>query len=714
MGAGWRSRWIAALIVVAGALLCVGPTTSARADTKLVTIAARSCPAYTDIRGNRARNNIMESLKDLGPDTNYAAGEALTVEKENAPPQNACTPITGWKFTLGTGYQSRAVTGPWGSLSKVTGEFSTPIVTEASVPELNDKGQVDGNKTVAGAVTIELTDEQAALAANGNSLWIQGGTPTDPVLNGPFPGQYGFGALRCAIDNLNGDNVEWIGYPSGARHVFCYAYYVKPPPTSGTIIVRKEVDAPATQPSASFRFVGNISFNADDSFTLNAGPGKPGAETFYRAGGASWNFTEQVPAGWQLTKITCTSATSGSTSTTDLATAKTTVALASGDTVTCTYSDRLTPPTAGLLITKITRGGLGTFGYSVDPVAPGRTLAAEATTTFMGIAAPALPVFDNLAPGAYDITEKAPSTDAGSWALERVTCDSKPRASRSTSQRVNIAGGTGTVCTYENRFTPNGTIRLRKVTRGGTTTTGFVINTVGVTPPHQYQQSATTTAENEPVLASGSDTSSLPLGTYDITELSAHSTPTEAWRLDTVTCNGLAVPAEQGSTRVVLTADRPDVDCTFTNVLDRAAVLPETATGGDSRSTPISDLVVTKRPAQHTITLGDTVRYTVRVTNRGPATAHNVVLAEQRGNRQAIVSASPARYRCSKNRKLPSCLIGTLRSGQTATITVVTRPRVAGLRPNRAVVVSSTVERTLRDNVARAAVFVRPPANFTG
>ena len=36
-----------------------------------VTLAARTCPAYADIIANRNRNNIQESLEDLGPDTNY-------------------------------------------------------------------------------------------------------------------------------------------------------------------------------------------------------------------------------------------------------------------------------------------------------------------------------------------------------------------------------------------------------------------------------------------------------------------------------------------------------------------------------------------------------------------------------------------------------------------------------------------------------------------
>ncbi len=121
------------------------------------------------------------------------------------------------------------------------------ITTLASVPERDARASASRRAPIAGATTIELTATQAELAAKSSSLWIQGGTPTDPVLAGipAFADEFGFGALRCAIDNLNGDNVEWIQFPAGSRHVYCYAYYVTPPPTSGTIIIRKQVTRPA-------------------------------------------------------------------------------------------------------------------------------------------------------------------------------------------------------------------------------------------------------------------------------------------------------------------------------------------------------------------------------------------------------------------------------------------------------------------------------------
>ena len=37
-----------------------------------VTFVARTCTQYTDVFANRSRNNIMESLENLGLDTNYA------------------------------------------------------------------------------------------------------------------------------------------------------------------------------------------------------------------------------------------------------------------------------------------------------------------------------------------------------------------------------------------------------------------------------------------------------------------------------------------------------------------------------------------------------------------------------------------------------------------------------------------------------------------
>jgi hypothetical protein len=49
-----------------------------------VTIAARACPSYQAITANLARNDIQESLRDLGPDTLYRAGQPIDPDRSAA------------------------------------------------------------------------------------------------------------------------------------------------------------------------------------------------------------------------------------------------------------------------------------------------------------------------------------------------------------------------------------------------------------------------------------------------------------------------------------------------------------------------------------------------------------------------------------------------------------------------------------------------------
>ena len=86
-----------ALLVLATALvawLLGGAAAEATTPTYLVTYAARACPSYQDITANLARNNIQESLRDLGADTLYSSGEPISPSKE-AQGQPNCTPLVG-------------------------------------------------------------------------------------------------------------------------------------------------------------------------------------------------------------------------------------------------------------------------------------------------------------------------------------------------------------------------------------------------------------------------------------------------------------------------------------------------------------------------------------------------------------------------------------------------------------------------------------------
>ena len=68
-----RPARIAALLTLLGALVAApasfAQVPNGKGTDRFVTLVARECPAYTDITANRARNDIQESLRDLGADT---------------------------------------------------------------------------------------------------------------------------------------------------------------------------------------------------------------------------------------------------------------------------------------------------------------------------------------------------------------------------------------------------------------------------------------------------------------------------------------------------------------------------------------------------------------------------------------------------------------------------------------------------------------------
>jgi hypothetical protein len=741
------------LVVLVAALAGAQPASASH--IRYVTFAARYCPTYAAINANEARNNIQESLQPLGADTPYGPNDAMdpVVEQTNQP---LCKPLAGWKFTLGTGYQSRAVPGPWGNLSKVTGAYAdappaspNPVTTLASTPLLNPSGVPTG--TIAGAVTLQLTEDQVTQASKANNLWVMGGTPTDPVAT---PANYAFGALRCGVDNLNGDNVEWVTFPSNSIHVFCFAYYVTPPPPAGTIIVRKRLSVPPGGPDVppqTFRFTGNLSFTPDPAnpgdaqknfFDVKGGDSDDevlaGQQTFPRAAGSTWTFRETPPQSSSATfaGVQCTSSNSTSTVTPSTTNPReVSVELGPADVVTCTFTNNVTF-SPGLFIRKITTGGLGTFEFAARRGTDGPATTRSVTTTKEGIAATASPI-DVDAGGKYTITESPPMRDDGHWEIDSTACGGQTIQDRPVQTTIPQSGTQ--FCTFTNRFVPTGSIKLRKVTLGATATTTFLISPDFGTPA-TFAQSATTTEEGKAVLAVGDDSTALPLGTYAVREMTPSPGPVPgSWRLDAVVCNGTPVATAGGGASVTLTRDRPKIDCTVTNQfvplpepppqppppspppiptptpLPDPVIVVDAATASSGGPSPLASLVVTKRATPTRVILGQRVRYLVTVRNRGPAVARAVTLVERQtyGNRTLTLSASQGRCRGAPPR---FCAIGSLAAGQSATVTVTVRPRKTGRFRNVVATNTATPALSLRGKTAAATIVVvpRPRPHFTG
>jgi uncharacterized repeat protein (TIGR01451 family) len=714
----WGLAVLLCVVVLAGS---ASPALAQGSDhVYQVTFVARWCPAYTDVYANLLRSNIMESLHDLGPDSQYAdPGLLVNPVYEDAGVQLACHPLPGWQFTLGRYYETRAVTGAWGSLSRVTGPFLTDIITQRSAPLLDEHGNIVQGRRLAGSVTIELTPQQVA---SPNRLWVQGGTPSDPVLARMYgtvdSPEYGFGVIRCAADKYNGDNVEYISFPTGVTHVFCYAFYVKPPAASGTITIQKHVVDPPAGENPAFPFHGSISFDPN-GFQLTNG----GSIDFYRAGNppSPWTVTESPVDDYPLESVKCQSTIHTSSWTITGPTAS--INLAAGDHVTCVYTNRYGPPPGGLTIVKISRGGVGRFSYTVT--GRGGVHSASATTVAPNVPVVATPASTTLAPGPYQISERTPRTPEGTWRLGGVSCNGV-RSSPTRPVDVTVAGGAQVTCVFVNTFIPRGSISLAKITQGSTGKTNFLIASAQG-PPVRYQQTATTTEHGvaaEAVPNTPADvTDHLGLGSYRIIERPPPSVPAGGWTLVGITCNGVQMPFSQGATMVKLTAVTPAVHCVFTNTFSRTPPpepLPERpaqpapeppsplGSRADQPSAPSSDLAVTKRATPSTVTSGGVVTYRITVTNHGPDSASRVVLNDQAGGSSAIVSVMTDRGQCQTGTPI-RCRLGTLKPRQTVNITVRLRVTAGSSTfTNRVVVGTATYDPNLSNNAALASVAVAP------
>ena len=198
-------------------------------------------------------------------------------------------------------------------------------------------------------------------------------------------------------------------------------------------------------------------------------------------------------AGWQLTDIAC----DDSGATPDLDAGSVSIELVAGDKVTCTFTDRLIPPTGDLLITKLTRGGVGTFPFAVRPVGGGDLVRASATTTMPGCAVAAVPGPIDLDPGEYRIRERLPRpTRAGHWERGPAGCNAGRSLARDDHRRRRSG------VPIREPVHPAGSITILKTTRGAGATTGFVVSPLR-DPELQYLKSARTQGDGDTAIARG-------------------------------------------------------------------------------------------------------------------------------------------------------------------------------------------------------------------
>ena len=267
------------LLAFAGSALAAGHKRVARdvdpdgPSGYYVTFVALSCPDYTDIFANKARNDIMESLKRPRPRL-AVPGQRRADQpglREPSRRRTSARRSRGGTSSWVPGSRAALTPGCGGRCRRSPTRSTRTSPPRSSTPLLNQNAQPIGNKTIRARPRSSSPTPSASRPATAARCGRRAGCQATPSLVNKFPGpEYGFGALRCATDDLNGDNVEYIYFPAGYKHVFCYGIYVKPPPTSGEITIQKQVVGEPAGTSPTFPFNGDLSFDPN-GFNLGDG-----------------------------------------------------------------------------------------------------------------------------------------------------------------------------------------------------------------------------------------------------------------------------------------------------------------------------------------------------------------------------------------------------------------------------------------------------------
>jgi uncharacterized repeat protein (TIGR01451 family) len=254
-----------------------------------------------------------------------------------------------------------------------------------------------------------------------------------------------------------------------------------------------------------------------------------------------------------------------------------------------------------------------------------------------------------------------------------------------------LAGETATcTITVENLGpdTAQGAVMIDSYLSNGTFSIGNVTATKGSTP----MPATTCTKTANPQNGSGSVTCDLDL--IDVGHKVVIQIPVSA-----------ATP-QNINDRAQVTSDTHDPDMTNNEATDTVTVIEA------------ADLSITKS-APGTVIAGNTLTYSLQVTNGGPSTATNVVIEDVVPAGVAINSVSAASGTCNAgvpgNAALPTtCTFDSLASGasRTMTIVVTVAPQTTGILGNNAKVKSDTYDPNNSNNLDTVATTVESHADL--
>jgi uncharacterized repeat protein (TIGR01451 family) len=122
-----------------------------------------------------------------------------------------------------------------------------------------------------------------------------------------------------------------------------------------------------------------------------------------------------------------------------------------------------------------------------------------------------------------------------------------------------------------------------------------------------------------------------------------------------------------------------------------------------------SDMAITKTASPNPIKQGNTLTYTLNVNNIGPSNATNVTVTDSLPATVSYISATPTQGSCSQAAGTVTCLLGSMNSGASATITIMVNAVTPSSAVNSATVTADQPDPVSSNNTATQTTLITFP-----
>ncbi len=122
-----------------------------------------------------------------------------------------------------------------------------------------------------------------------------------------------------------------------------------------------------------------------------------------------------------------------------------------------------------------------------------------------------------------------------------------------------------------------------------------------------------------------------------------------------------------------------------------------------------ADMAIVKTAVPNPVSEGDALTYTLTVTNNGPATATTVTVTDPLPNAVTYLSSSTTQGTCSEAGGTVTCQLGSMISGATATVTIITLAGSPSPASNTASVTADQTDPNLANNSSTQTETITAP-----